>query len=158
MVRLTAHTVYSSATVTQLEEMDCEQLRTCVFFFCRCCLSLIRTYMVQVQKQAQEQGLFPPVKWVWVKCIFIFSHPGSFKKKKQQGLCKLASVSCLWTFTSFLPSLSLPPCSCTSVFHYYMQIIWDQIGLEQFSSYSSCRQHDVLNCPRGKCMQYATSP
>lgn len=33
-------------------------------------LSLIRTYMVQVQKQAQEQGLYPPVKWVWVKCIF----------------------------------------------------------------------------------------
>lgn len=36
-----------------------------VFFCCRHCVSPIRTYMVQ--KQAQEQELFPPVKWVCVQ-------------------------------------------------------------------------------------------
>lgn len=69
--------------------------------FCSCffCLSLIRTCMVQVQNQAQEQELFPPVKWVWVTCVLGFS--GAFKKNLQR-LCKLVSVSCQWTFTSFL--------------------------------------------------------
>lgn len=81
--------------------MDCEQLCTCFF-----CLSPIRTYMVQVQNQAQEQELFPPVKWVLVKCII--GHPGASKtnKKNRQGLCKLDSVSCLWTFTSFISPVS----------------------------------------------------
>ena len=58
--------------------MDCEQLCTCFF-----CLSPIRTYMVQVQNQAQEQELFPPVKWVWVKCIN--GHHGASKTKKNDN-------------------------------------------------------------------------
>lgn len=45
---------------------------------CCCCVSPIRTYIVQ--KQAQEQELFPPVKWVCVQSVLIFGHPGSSEK------------------------------------------------------------------------------
>ena len=58
----------------------CKEKQRIVNLFCTCffCLSPVRIYMVQVQKQAQEQELLPPVKWVWVKCII--SHSGTSRK------------------------------------------------------------------------------
>lgn len=93
----------SSATVNHLESMDCEQFCPCFF-----CLSLIRTYKVQVQK-AQEQELFPPVKWVCVKCVF--SLPGTSKTKRagfvQAGLCQLSLDFHIFSFPLFSPILIL---------------------------------------------------
>lgn len=60
--------------------------------------------MVQVQKQAQEQELFLPVKWVWVKCIS--GQPGASKKKMagfvQAGIWQLSLDFHIFSFPSFL--------------------------------------------------------
>lgn len=120
------HTLYSPVTLwPQLEAMACE--------FCTCffCLSLIRTYMVQVQKQAQEQELFPPVKWVWVVHL---QSPWCFRKKttqQRQGLCKLQSVSCHWTFTPFLsPPFLSHPALALRFFSWLLKECWRPVFLE----------------------------
>lgn len=92
----------------------------CTCFFC---LSLIRTYMVQVQKQAQEQELFLLVKWVWVRCVS--GQPGASKKKKNGRVCAswhltaVTGLSCL-----FFPFFSLPSCSCTAVLPLIISDCW----------------------------------
>lgn len=60
--------------------------------------------MVQVQKQAQEQELFPPVKWVWVG-VYLQSP----RKLRRGTKKKKVAVSRQPTLTSPLSSLSLSP-------------------------------------------------
>lgn len=101
--------VESTASVPWLEVNPFEQF--CTSFFC---LFLIRIYTVQVLKQALEQELFLPVKWVWVKCSF--NHPGaSHTKSLKKPKCWVCASWHLSAVTG-LSHLFSPPRFCPIFF------------------------------------------
>lgn len=131
------------------------------FFFCCCChcVSPIRTYIVQ--KQAQEQELFPPVKWVWVQSIVIFSHPGSSQKKDQTKKVIGVFASCsLWAVCELSHFFLLPLC-LSPVSYNFVGGNCSQLGTQFDRSNSSVLsiEGSMAFCvdTRESCMRGATS-
>lgn len=137
------------------------------FFFCCCCcchcVSPIRTYIVQ--KQAQEQELFPPVKWVCVcsqsspsVTLDLLKRTSKQKKKVVGGLCKLQSFGLFVNFhTFFLHLLCL-----SSVSYYFVNgncsLLGTQFHRRNLSVLSVKDSMAFCVDARESCMRGETSP